>query len=129
MSYKLSNRSLDRLKGIKPILIEILKEGIKESPYDFGIPQNGGLRTAEDQHLLYIKKVSKCDGYKNKSYHQSGNAFDIYGYDNGKAHWDIDKLASIARHLQEVAKVKFSVDLKWGGDWKSWKDYPHFEIK
>jgi len=126
---KLSKRSLDRLKGINPVLIEILKEGIKESPFDFGIPQNGGLRTSEDQYLLYKNKVSKCDGYKNKSYHQTGNAFDIYGYDNGKAHWDIDKLTLIAKHLQKVAKEKFDIHLEWGGDWKSWKDYPHFQIK
>lgn len=128
MSYVLSNRSLNRLKGVNPRLIEILKDGIKDSPHDFGIPREGGKRSAEDQHVLFLKGVSKCDGYKNKSYHQSGNAFDIYGYDNGKAHWDIDKLTEIANHLIEIAKVRHNITLEWGGKW-NWKDYPHFQIK
>ena len=83
MEYKLSKRSLSRLDGIRSVLIATIVEGIKNSPYDFGIPQYGGLRTAEDQLELYNKGVSKCDGVKNKSYHQSGNAFDIYIFHKG----------------------------------------------
>ena len=83
--YKLSKRSLSRLDGIRSVLIAVLVEGIKDSPYDFGIPQYGGLRTAKDQKELFDRGVSKCDGIKNKSYHQSGNAFDIYIYEGGKA--------------------------------------------
>ena len=85
MIYKLSKRSESRLEGINPILIAIVKEAIKESPFDFGIPNYGGLRTAEDQKDLFDRKLSKCDGYKNKSYHQTGKAFDIYAYVDGKA--------------------------------------------
>ena len=127
--YKLSKRSLGRLEGINPILIDIVKEAIKNSPYDFGIPNYGGLRTAEDQHILFERGVSKCDGYKNKSYHQSGNAFDIYAYVDGMASWNRIQLKLIARHIQSVAKNKFNVDLKWGGDFRSFKDMPHFEIR
>ena len=42
--YKLSKRSRQRLEGIEPVLIEIIEEAIKYSPYDFGIPGYGGLR-------------------------------------------------------------------------------------
>lgn len=127
--YKLSKRSLERLEGVNPILIEIIQEGIKESPFDFGIPNFGGLRTAEEQKQLYDKRLSKCDGYKNKSYHQSGNAFDIYAYVDGKASWNRIQLKLIARHLQKVAKEKFNIKLDWGGDFKTFVDMPHFEIK
>lgn len=139
--YKLSTRSLERLYGIDPILVEILNVGIIESPYDFGIPQNGGFRTAEDQNLLYKRGVSKCDGYKKKSYHQSGKAFDIYGYVDGKATWNPDILEAIAKHLQRVAKEHFKIDLRWGGDWdgdgirvdkdptENFFDGAHFEIR
>lgn len=127
--FKLSKRSLERLEGVEPILIEIVKEAIKESPFDFGIPNFGGLRTAEEQHQLYERKVSKCDGYKNKSYHQTGKAFDIYAYVDGKASWNRTQLKLIARHIQNVAKTKFNVNLEWGGDWRNFKDYPHFQIK
>lgn len=126
--YKLSERSEKRLEGIDPILIEIVKESIKESPYDFGIPAFGGLRTAEEQNGLFMKKVSKCDGYKNKSYHQSGKAFDIYAYINGKATWEKRYYMPIARHIQKIALEKFNVKLQWGGDWRSFIDLPHFQI-
>ena len=133
--YKLSKRSEERLKGIEPVLIAIIKEAITDSPYDFGIPQYGGLRTAEDQHSLYQRGrdlpgsiVTNVDGYDKKSYHQTGKAFDIYGFVDGKATWDKGVLTSIARHLQEVAKDCFGVELTWGGDWRSFKDYPHFQI-
>ena len=126
--YKLSKRSLNRLQDVNPLLIAIAVEAIKESPYDFGIPQYGGKRTTEEQKLMFDNKVSKCDGVKKKSYHQSGNAFDIYGYVDGKATWDKSILTSIARHIQRVAKSRYSTSLVWGGDWVSFNDLPHFQI-
>ncbi len=126
--YKLSNRSRSRLDGINPVLIEIVEEAIKDSPFDFGIPQSGGLRTAEDQNKLFNQKVSKCDGYAKKSYHQSGNAFDIYAYVNGRASWETKHLKPIAEHILKVAHECFNVDLTWGGNWPNFKDLPHFQI-
>ena len=140
MSYRLSKRSISRLAGINHKLLNIVEEAIKDSPYDFGIPQHGGLRTAEDQYGLYLRKVSKCDGYNKKSYHQSGNAFDIYLYIDGRASWDADKLEEVAKHIQKVAYDNFSTILRWGGDWdgdgirvdkdkdESFFDGAHFEI-
>jgi len=129
--YKLSKRSEARLIGIEPVLIDIIKEALADEncPHDFGIPREGGLRSAEDQHILFLKGASKCDGYEKKSYHQTGKAFDIFGYVNGKATWNVLILTDIARHIQAVAKNKFNVKLYWGGDWRSFKDLPHFEIK
>jgi len=127
--FKLSKRSLKHLEGVEPVLIDIVKEAIKDSPYDFGIPITGGLRTAEQQQSLYYKDLSKCDGYIKKSYHQTGKAFDIYGYVYGKATWDKHILTKIARHIQKVAYDVFCVNLVWGGDWISFKDMPHFQIK
>lgn len=126
--YKLSKRSYERLNGVNAILIAILTEAIKESPYDFGIPREGGLRTAEEQYKLYLDKKSQLDGFKKKSYHQSGKAFDIFAYVDGKASWKKQHLTAIARHIQKVAKDQFDVDLEWGGDWKRFVDMPHFQI-
>lgn len=123
----MNQRSLDRLKGVKQILVDILVEASNDSPYPFEIPPFGGLRTAEEQNGLFLKKVSKCDGYKNKSEHQKGTAFDIFLLINGTASWDKVKLEKVARHLQEVAKDS-KIKLDWGGDWKSFKDMPHFQI-
>ena len=42
------------------------------------------LRSAEEQKRLFDKGLSKCDGTKNPSYHQSGKAMDIYFIEDGK---------------------------------------------
>jgi peptidoglycan L-alanyl-D-glutamate endopeptidase CwlK len=134
MTYKLSKNSRARLQGIKPVLIEIIEAAIVNSPYDFGIPQDGGLRTAYRQNEMYAQgrtkagaKITNADGFKKLSRHQSGEAFDIYAFVDGKASWDIAHLTSIARHLQAVA-LTFGVELEWGGDWTKFSDFPHLQI-
>lgn len=133
--FKLSKTSRARLNGIDPSLIFLIEDAIKTSPIDFGIPLDGGLRTEARQAELYAqgrtttgRKITNADGKVKKSYHQSGKAFDIYAFVDGKASWDISHLTTIARHLQAVARSK-GIELEWGGSWVSFKDYPHFQIK
>lgn len=125
---KFSKKSLQNLKGVNPLLIAIFVDAIKTSDFDFGIPSTGGQRTVETQNELYLKGVSNCDGIIKKSEHQSGNAIDIYGYHNGKATWDKMILTSIAEHIIFTAKSRYNVDLIWGGNWKNFKDMPHFQL-
>lgn len=123
----MTTRDLERLKGINPILIDILLEASKTSPVPFGIPRDGGLRTAERQNYLYKKHRSKCDGYVKKSYHQSGNAFDIYAIKDGRPSWNKELLTEIAEHILKVAK-DMNVKLTWGGHFKNFVDIPHYQI-
>lgn len=132
--FKLSQRSISRLDGVNAKLIELVKRSIKKSPIDFGIPEYGGKRTPEEQKKLFDKGWSKCDGYAKESYHQSGNAFDVYAYINGKASWKIHHLNMIAGVILSEAK-EMGLDVVWGGTFgKKGKDYngwdkPHFELK
>lgn len=124
----LNERSLDRLKGISPILITILIEAAQSSPIEFQIPEDGGLRTPERQNELFKKGVSKCDGYKNISEHQKGTAFDIFLMIDGKASWDKPRLKQVMYHIKDVA-LKHNVSLNLGCDWVKFVDYPHAQIK
>jgi|TARA_R110000803_G_scaffold114921_2_gene183359 peptidoglycan L-alanyl-D-glutamate endopeptidase CwlK len=128
MGFQLSNNSMMNLAGVDSRLIDIADVAIKLSPIDFGIPSTGGLRTTEDQAKLFEEGVSKADGVNNKSYHQTGKALDVYAYVDGKASWDKLHLATIAAAMLQ-ASSQLGYELKWGGLWKSWQDYPHFEIK
>lgn len=131
-----SNKSLERMAGLHPVLMAILFEALEGSPYDFGVAS--GVRTTEQQKALYAKGrtvpgkiVTNCDGVKKKSNHQAkadgyGYAVDLYGWD-GKALWDKASLSAIAGHIKEAAQ-KYPCKLQWGGDWKSFKDYPHIEL-
>lgn len=134
--YKFSKNSLKKLEGLHPQLQNFFKELIKVSPYDFGITH--GVRTAEEQNKLYQqgrtvpgKIVTNCDGYKLKSNHQAktdgfGYAGDIAILINNKITWEekyYKELANSARDLMQ----KYNIE--WGGDWKNFKDLPHFEYK
>lgn len=146
-TYSFSQESLDKMKKVHPKLVEVMKEAITNSPYDFRITD--GARTAEEQFALYQKgrtlpgpKVTNCDGKKFKSNHQIkadgyGHAVDIFPcgiYENGVYRkfttdegYDDKKLKSIANHILAIAKSK-NVNVEWGGNWKM-HDTPHFELK
>jgi hypothetical protein len=137
----LNQRSLDRLKGVKQCLIDILIEAAKDSPYEFQIPPFGGIRTAEEQNGLFVRGASTKDGYNKKSNHQLGMAADIYLNKEVKM-WDAVKLEKVARHIQEVALDEFKIKVYWGGDWdndgltkaqgdkdEKFVDYPHLELR
>lgn len=126
--YKLSSKSKERLEGVDERLIKVIDLALTITNIDFGIPGDGGLRTAERQKELFDKKVSKCDGYINKSYHQTGKAFDVYAYVNGRASWDRNHLTQVAAAILQAAGMLGYV-VEWGGLWKGFTDMPHFEIK
>ena len=147
--YVLSDASIEKMKGVHPKLIELMKKAISNSPYDFKIVQ--GLRTAEYQNELYQqgrtkpgKIVTKLDGYNRKSNHQAkadgyGHAVDIAvcgHYDQNGNYvkcttdaemFDNKKLVEISRHVKAVAK-EMGLDIVWGGDWKTLYDTPHYEL-
>ena len=50
MTFKLSKRSLNKLEGVRPDLVETVKLAIKLTRVDFGI--TCGLRTLEQQKRL-----------------------------------------------------------------------------
>jgi len=126
--FKLGQNSLNNRAGVDPRLIEITDLAIGISNIDFGIPSTGGLRTTEDQAKLFTSGVSKADGRENKSYHQTGLAVDLYAYVDGKASWDKLHLSLCAAAMLQ-ASAQLGYKLKWGGNWKSWQDMPHFELE
>lgn len=126
--YKLSEKSKERMKGVDDRLQQVAHAALTISKIDFGIPRDGGVRTAERQKELFDDKASKCDGYKNKSYHQTGKALDFYAYVSGKASWDELHLAMVATALLQAASL-LGVRLEWGGNFKNFKDFPHIQLK
>ena len=52
--FKLSNRSLEKLEGVNPVLVETVKEAIKLSSVDFGVIY--GVRSLEEQKKVYESK-------------------------------------------------------------------------
>ena len=118
------------VKMLHPKLQEtvgILKEKCAEKGLKIGISEC--LRTAEEQDRLYAKGrteagkiVTNAKGSSYSSMHQWGVAFDFYRNDGMGAYENGDSF------FQKVGKIGKSLGLSWGGDWKSIKDLPHFEL-
>lgn len=137
--FKLSRRSKANLENVDKRIKELVLRVLKKSPHDFGIPNHGGKRTPQEQNNLFHQrpKVTLLDGFNGISYHQSGFAWDIFIYFEGKACWtctekyeDVDALfQSEFECMQDEGIFGCDDELVWGGDWKRFKDFPHHEIR
>ena len=71
MTYKLSKRSMGRLEGVHPDLVEVITESIKRVPIDFGISE--GMRTVDRQKQLVASGASTTMN----SRHLTGHALSL----------------------------------------------------
>ena len=128
MTFKLSASSQERLNGVDNRILNIIELALTITHVDFGIPKYGGLRDAATQRNIFKTGATKCDGIEIKSEHQSGLAFDIYAYVDGKASWDRYHLTQVAAAILQAAAL-LGYPLTWGGNWRSWQDMPHFQLE
>lgn len=124
-----SKRSLDNLKGIHPHLRRVADRALQGSPIDFTVIE--GLRTVQRQRELVTQGFSKTMN----SRHITGHAIDIWPVDpltgklvsgrDDKRLWEL--FAPLAEAMKAAAKAE-EVPIVWGGDWRSFRDGPHFEL-
>ena len=117
-----SERSKAKLQGVDPRLIKVAELALQRSPFDFGITE--GLRTAERQKQLVAEGKSQTL----RSRHLLGRAIDFVVYINGKPNWDLDNYQKVAQVFKQVAAEE-GIEIEWGGDWKTFKDGPHIQLK
>lgn len=120
--FNLSQRSLDRLQGVNPSLVRVVKRAIEISEIDFMVVE--GLRTKATQAEYVAKGVSKTMN----SYHLTGHAVDLAPLVDGKIDWNnLNDFRKVAAAMKQAAK-ELKVTIEWGGDWKSFVDMPHYQI-
>lgn len=119
--YKLSARSLAKLEGVHEDLVAVVKRAIEITDVDFGVTE--GLRTVERQKELVAKGASQTM----RSRHLTGHAVDLVAYVGSEARWDWPLYDKLADAMKRAAK-ELDIPLDWGGDWKTLKDGPHFQL-
>ncbi len=118
--HSLGDKSIQKLKGVHPILIICVNNALKRCAVDFTVLE--GKRTVKRQEKLFAEGVSKTL----KSYHIKGLAVDLAPL---PIDWDdLDKFKLVAKAMKEEAK-KLGIRITWGGDWKSFVDMPHFQLE
>lgn len=129
MGYALGTKSLEKLEGVHPDLVKVIKKAIGLTTVDFRV--NEGLRTAARQKQLFAAGASRTMD----SRHLTGHAVDLVAVmdldKDGKVeteemfHWPL--YPKIAAAVKQAAK-EVGVPIEWGGDWKKFKDGPHFQL-
>lgn len=124
MAFKLSQRSLDRLEGVHPDLVAVVKRAIELTSVDFGV--TCGTRTVEEQEKLVAagksqtmnsKHLPQEDGYS--------HAVDIVAYIGSDVAWELNLYDEIADAMMQAAN-ELECPVTWGAAWSvgDIRDYP-----
>ena len=110
MSYHLSQKSLDKLSGVKTSLVDVVKAAIDYTTVDFGV--TCGLRTVEEQRKLFESGASQTMNSK----HITGDAVDLMAYIDGRGSWELNLYDDVANAVRTAAK-EHGIKVRWGGAW------------
>jgi len=121
MAIVLGQRSLSRLEGVHPDLVRVVKKAAAMSSLDFTVLE--GLRTLARQKQLKELGATKTMN----SRHLTGHAVDLAPMVGGTVRWDWPLYHQLAVIVKDAAKAE-NVPITWGGDWRTFKDGPHWEL-
>ena len=114
-----SKRSQQHLAEIHDDLYEVvfLARLLSEVPFEI----TDGLRTIEEQRHYYETGRSQTMNSK----HLTGHAVDVVPI---PVTWEPEAFYPIAEAMKQASDI-LDIPIVWGGDWRTFKDYPHFELK
>lgn len=147
--FILSKLSLNRLEGVHPVLVSVVRRAIELTQQDFMVVE--GVRSVQQCYVNWGKgrtaaqctaagvpasyaqpKLPKVTWLSNplNSKHcvqksGFGHAVDLVPY---PVDWNDLKKFQVIANAMKAAAIDLGVKITWGGDWKTSKDYPHFEV-
>jgi peptidoglycan L-alanyl-D-glutamate endopeptidase CwlK len=101
--------------------VKVVERAIEMSPVDFTVLE--GLRSPERQQTLVASGASQTLN----SRHITGHAVDLGAWVDNQVDWSWPLYHKIANAMKAAAN-DLGVAIVWGGDWKTFKDGPHFEL-
>lgn len=121
MAFKFGTKSMKLLDGVHCDLRAVMLLAITRTPVDFSIIE--GMRTLATQKKYFAAGATRTLN----SRHLTGHAVDIAPYVGGKIRWDWPLFHKIAPVIKEAAR-ELTIPIEWGGDWRSFKDGPHWQL-
>ncbi|PZU62230.1 MAG: peptidase M15 [Brevundimonas sp.] len=119
--FTFSTRSRKALAGVHADLVRVAIRALELSNTDFVVTE--GLRTAQRQAGLVRAGASQT----RNSRHLTGHAIDVAALVDGEVRWDWPLYGRIAAAFKK-ASAELDVPIVWGGDWRTLRDGPHFEL-
>ena len=113
--------SIERLQGVHPDLVRVVERAIDLTTVDFTVLE--GLRSPERQQTLVASGASQTLN----SRHITGHAVDLGAWVDNQVDWSWPLYTKIANAMKAAAN-ELGVAIVWGGDWRTFKDGPHFEL-
>ncbi len=110
MTFKLSQRSIDRLDGVDDRMVDVVCRAIEITTVDFGVTE--GLRTIETQR----KYVESGKSMTIDSKHLTGKAVDLVAFIDGQVCWELNLYDNIADAIKQAA-IERNVPIRWGAAW------------
>ncbi|WP_312993413.1 M15 family metallopeptidase [Achromobacter animicus] len=125
--FQLSQSSLTRLIGVHPDLVAVVKLAIERTAVDFMVVE--GVRTLAQQRMYVTNGTSQTMA----SYHLPqadglGHAVDLAPLVGGAIPWNNWQAFADLAAVVKACAADVGVPVEWGGDWKTFKDGPHFQI-
>lgn len=121
-AFQFSARSIQRLEGVHPDLVRVVRRALELSEVDFVVVE-GRRSEARQRELVKAGASQTMD-----SRHLTGHAVDLAPYIAGQIRWDWPPFYKIAEAMKKAAS-EFGVSIVWGGDWTSFRDGPHFQLE
>jgi len=118
---KLDERSRKRLQGVHPKLVRLINDFAASGGTTFLVTE--GLRSPDRQRELVQAGASRTMASK----HLTGRAVDLAVLVGSEIRWDWPLYAKLGKELKAFAAER-GVAIIWGGDWKTFRDGPHFQL-
>lgn len=119
--WQFSARSEERLVGVRPELVHVVRRALEISTSDFAVIE--GLRTLERQRQLVASGASRTLA----SRHLTGHAVDLAPVIDGEIHWSWPAFTPLIAAMRQAAR-DCGVTVIHGADWTTFKDGPHHEL-
>ncbi len=119
--FKWNETSKKQLDGVHPHLQAVMNRALSKSDLDLRVLE--GMRTLARQKVLLAQGATRTLN----SRHLTGHAVDVAPLIDGKVSWDWPLYHKIAATVKAAAK-ELNIPIEWGGDWKTFKDGPHWQL-
>lgn len=135
--FYLSRTSKERMRGVHPDLVCVVKRGIELTEVDFRVNEGkrnktrqkelvdaGASKTMDSLHIPHKTKLCVTGEIPKEPV---SHAVDLVALVGNKVSWDWPVYDKIAKAMKKAAK-ELGIEIEWGGDWKTFKDGPHFQL-